>query len=151
MTGTNLPGGAFLVDADERVAALQERAGQLEVGLWNGLESWLLHLPNGEVHGLVDRDELLEMAFVRAEHVDSFTVDPEDADLEADADPDAEPEVIERTVLLIDWLPMRVSELAPAGRILVLAMPVLVGEEKALPFIIKEGHLDDVWLRRVQR
>lgn len=144
MTGTNLPGGAFLVDADERVAALEERAGQLEVGLWNGLESWLLHLPNGEVHGLV-RDELLEMAFVRAEHIDSFTVDPEDADA------NGEPEVIERTVLLIDWLPMRVSELAPAGRILVLAMPVLVGDEKALPFIIKEGHLDDVWLRRVAR
>jgi len=149
MTGTNLPGGAFLVDADERVAALEERAGQLEVGLWNGLESWLLHLPNGEVHGLVERDELLEMAYVRASHVDSFTVNPEDGD--TDADLEAGPEVIERTLLLIDWLPMRVSELAPAGRILVLAMPVLVGEEKALPFIIKEGHWDDVWLRRVQR
>ena len=147
MTGTNLPGGAFLVDIEDRVKALEERAGQLEIGLWNGLESWLLRLPNGEVHGLVEQDEQLEMAFVRAEHVDRFRVEREDTD----ADADAAQEVFERITLLIDWLPMRVSEMAPAGRVLVLAMPVLVGDEKALPFIIKAGLWDDVWLRRVQR
>ncbi len=147
MTGTNLPGGAFLVDIEDRVKALEERAGQLEIGLWNGLESWLLRLPNGEVHGLVEQGEQLEMAFVRAEHVDRFRVEREDTD----ADADAAQEVFERITLLIDWLPMRVSEMAPAGRVLVLAMPVLVGDEKALPFIIKAGLWDDVWLRRVQR
>ena len=147
MTGTNLPGGAFLVDAEDRVKALEERAGQLEIGLWNGLESWLLRLPNGEVHGLVEQGEQLEMAFVRAEHVDRFRVEREDTD----ADADAAQEVFERITLLIDWLPMRVSEMAPAGRVLVLAMPVLVGDEKALPFIIKAGLWADVWLRRVQR
>jgi hypothetical protein len=147
VTGTNLPGGAFLVDIEDRVKALEERAGQLEIGLWNGLESWLLRLPNGEVHGLVEQGEQLEMAFVRAEHVDRFRVEREDTD----ADADAAQEVFERITLLIDWLPMRVSEMAPAGRVLVLAMPVLVGDEKALPFIIKAGLWDDVWLRRVQR
>jgi len=142
MTGTDLPGGAFVVDAAARAQALEELAGQVEIGLWGGLECWLLRLPSGELHGLVEHNEPLEMAYIRAEHVDHFEV----ADERGAADA-----LVERTVLVIDWLPMRVSEMAPAGRILVLAMPLPNGEHDEVPFIIREGHCDEVWLRRVQR
>ncbi len=112
------------------VEALGERAGQLEVGLWHGQESWLLVSQNGEEHGL-EHGEQLELAFIRGERTVGGEGDTREDQLH------------------VDWLPVRVSELAPAGRILVLAMPLCDGDRTAIPFIIKEGFCMDLWLRRV--
>ena len=122
--------GAFFVRPEALVEALGERAGQLEVGLWQGQESWLLVSQNGEEHGL-EQDEPLELAFIRAERT-------------AGGGGDARVDELQ-----VDWLPVRVSELAPAGRILVLAMPLCDGDRTAIPFIIREGFCMDLWLRRV--
>ena len=122
--------GAFFVRPEALVEALGERAGQLEVGLWQGQESWLLVSQNGEEHGL-EQDEPLELAFIRGERTVGGEGDAREEQLQ------------------VDWLPVRVSELAPAGRILVLAMPLCDGDRTAIPFIIREGFCMDLWLRRV--
>jgi len=130
LSGQGAERGAFWVRSGALVEALGERAGQLEVGLWQGQKSWLWVSQNGEEHGL-EHGELLELAFIRSER----TVG---GDGEAREDQ-----------LQVDWLPVRVSELAPAGRILVLAMPLCEGDRTAIPFIIQGGSCADLWLRRV--
>jgi hypothetical protein len=122
--------GAFWVRSDALVEALAERAGQLEVGLWQGQASWLWVSQTGEEHGL-EHGEQLELAFIRSERTVCG---------EGEAREDQ---------LQVDWLPVRVSELAPAGRILVLAMPLCEGDRTAIPFIIQGGSCADLWLRRV--
>ncbi len=122
--------GAFWVRSDALVEALAARAGQLEVGLWQGQESWLWVSQNGEEHGL-EHGEQLELAFIRSERTVCGEGEARDDQLQ------------------VDWLPVRVSELAPAGRILVLAMPLCDGDRTAIPFIIKGGFCADLWLRRV--
>ena len=130
MSGLGAERGAFWVRSGALVEALGDRAGQLEVGLWQGQESWLWVSQNGEEHGL-EHGEQLELAFIRGER----TVGGEGESREDQ--------------LQVDWLPVRVSELAPAGRILVLAMPLCDGDQTAIPFIIKGGFCADLWLRRV--